>query len=125
MVSENFNMISKTEISNRVKKKTNPELVETIELAKKNNHLELAKKLLRHRKNQIKINIGELNEINEDKIIVPGKILGSGNVKKKISVYALGFSEEAKEKLKKSGCEFKTIKQEIEKNPKLNGVKVI
>ena len=30
-----------------------------------------------------------------------------------------------KEKLKKAGCEIKTIKQEIEKNKDLKGVKVI
>jgi large subunit ribosomal protein L18e len=118
-------MISKSQISKRVKKKTNVELVRTVELAKKNNHLDLAKKLTTPRKRQIKINVGMLNEIKEDKIAVPGKVLGTGNISKKLSVYALDFSEEAKNKLKKAGCEFRTIRQEIEKNPKLTGVKVI
>lgn len=118
-------MISKTQISKRVERKTNAELVRTVELAKKNNHLELAKKLTTPRKRQISVNVGELNEIEEDKIAIAGKVLGSGNIKKKISVYALDFSDEAKNKLKKAGCEFRTIKQEIEKNPKLTGVKVL
>ena len=120
-----LNMISKSQISKRVKRKTNSELVRTIELAKKNNHLELAKKLSTPRKRMIKTNLDSLNSIKEDKIIIPGKVLGVGNVNKKLSVYALDFSEEAKSKLKKAGCEFRTIKEEIEKNPKLTGVKVI
>ena len=37
--------ISKTQISKRLKKKTDSELVETIEIAKKNNLLEIAGKL--------------------------------------------------------------------------------
>lgn len=118
-------MISKSQISKRTERKTNSELVKTVELAKKNNHLELAKKLTTPKKRQISVNIGELNELKEDKIAIAGKVLGSGNIKKKISVYALDFSDEAKEKLKKSGCEFRTIRQEIEKNPKLAGVKVL
>ena len=37
-------MISKTKISKRLKRKTNPELAKAIEWAKKNDFLELAKK---------------------------------------------------------------------------------
>jgi large subunit ribosomal protein L18e len=118
-------MISKTQISKRISRKTNSELVQTAELAKKNNHLALAKKITTPSKKQIKTNLDSLNEIKEEKIIFPGKVLGQGNIKRKISIYALGFSKEAKEKLKKAGCEFRTIKEEIEKNPKLTGVKVI
>jgi len=115
-------MISKTKISKRIKKKTNPELVETIKLAKKNNLLVLAKKLSIPRKLQAKMNLDQLNNLKRNKIIVVGKVLGKGEIEKKIEVAALSFSESAKEKLKKKGCEIKTIKQEIEKNPTMKGV---
>ncbi len=118
-------MISKTKISKRANKKTNPELAETIMLAKKNNHLELAKKLAGSTRNQLRINLNELDKIDNKNIIIPGKVLGSGDIKKKISVSALSFSEQAKEKLKKSGCEIRTIKEEIETNPKLNNVEIL
>jgi ribosomal protein L18E len=58
-------------------------------------------------------------------VIVVGRVLGLGDIKKKISISALGFSTQAKEKLKKAGCETKKIKEEIEKNPKLGGVKIL
>jgi ribosomal protein L18E len=118
-------MISKTKIEKRLRKKTNPELVETIRLAKKNNLLELAKKLIVPTRLHKKMNLDKLNEIKETNIIFVGKILGSGNIHKKINISALGFSEQAKEKLKKAGCGIKIIKQEIEDNKTLKGVKLI
>lgn len=118
-------MISKTQISKRIKKKTNPELVETIELAKKNNLLDLAKKLSGPTRKQVKINLEDLSKLKEEKILVVGKVLSKGEINKKIKIAGLGFSEQAKEKLKKAGCKIFTVKQAIEKNKKLEGVKVI
>jgi large subunit ribosomal protein L18e len=118
-------MLSKTKIQERAKGKTNLHLVETILLAKKNNHLDLATKLSVPTRRRAKINVNELNEIPEKHIVFPGKILGTGDIDKKMTVVALGFSEEAKEKLKKAGCEIKYIKDELIKNPELKGVKII
>ena len=118
-------MISKTQISKRTVRKKNSEIVETINLAKKNNHLELAKKLSGPRNNYKNINLDELQKIVGDKILVIGKILGSGNINKKIGIAALGYSHQAKDKLKKVGCDIKTIKEALEKNNKLTGVKII
>ena len=111
-------MISKTQISKRILRKTNPELAETIELAKKNN-LALAQKLSSSTRKQSKVNLDELNKLKENKVIVAGKILGKGSIQKKIEVAALGFSKSAENKLKKAGCKIMTIKNAI-KN-KFNG----
>lgn len=118
-------MISKTKILKKARKKTNSELVETILLAKKNNHLNLAKKLAVPARKQPSINLNEINKINEKKIIFPGKILGQGEINKKISISALSFSKQAEEKLKKAGCKIMTIKNELMENPKLSEVKII
>jgi ribosomal protein L18E len=118
-------MISKTQISKRTERKRNPELVETIELAKKNNLLDLAKKLSSPKSNYKSVNLSELSKIKEGKILVVGKVLGQGDLEVKKEVIALGFSGQAREKLKKAGCEIRTIREELEKNKKLEGVKVI
>ncbi len=118
-------MISKTKINKRQKRKTNQELVETIELAKKNNLLDLAKKLSGPTRLQRKVNLENLNKLKEEKILVVGKVLGSGQIERKISIAALGFSKSALKKLKKKGCETKIIKQEIVENKKLEGVKIL
>ncbi len=118
-------MISKTQIDKRLQKKRNASIVETIQLAKKNDLLDLAKKLSAPSSQYVKINLDKLNEIKGDKILVVGKILGQGDINRKISISALGFSEQALEKLKKAGCDVKTIKQEIELNKKLQGVEIL
>ena len=118
-------MISKTEISKRIKKKRNPEIVEIISLAKKNNLLYLAKKLSGPRGNYKNINLDDLEKVKGDKVLVVGKILGSGDISRKISIAALGFSKNAKNKLEKAGCDVKTIKEVLDKNKKLEGVKII
>ena len=118
-------MISKTKISKRAKRKTKSELVETINLAKKNNLLELGKKLSGPTRLQSKVNLSDLNELKENKIIVVGKVLSKGEIKNKKEIAALGFSESAKEKLEKANCEINSIKKYLEKNPKLEGVKII
>ena len=118
-------MISKTQISKRTLKKKNPEIVKTINLAKKNNHLDLAKKLSGPRKNYKNLNLDELNEIDGDSILVIGKILGRGEINKKIGIAALDFSDKAKEKLEKAGCDIKSIKQALDNDLKLKGVKII
>ena len=114
--------ISKTRISKRMKKKTNSELVETIMLAKKHN-LELAKLLSIPTRRRIKKNLEEIDkEAKENEtIIVPGKVLGQGNINKKIRVVALSFSENAEEKLKKAKCETRTLSEELKKSKKLEG----
>lgn len=118
-------MISNTFIKQRERRKTNPALVETIEITRKKGLLELAKRLSGPTRKQTKINIGELGRLKEKNILVVGKVLGEGEINQKINVAALSFSKQAEKKLKKAGCEIKTIKQEIEKNHKLEGVKVI
>ena len=118
-------MISKTQIDKRLKKKRNPEIVETILLAKKYGLLDLGKMLSAPASQYTKINLDGLSEVKGDKIMVVGKVLGQGEVDRKIRVSALGFSEQAREKLKKAGCEVKSIKDEIEGNKKLEGVEIL
>ncbi len=118
-------MITKTQISKRILKKRNPEIVETIELAKKNDLLDLAKRLSGPVRLYKSVNLDELDDVKGDKIMIVGKVLGSGEVGKKIDISALGFSDNAREKLKKAGCKVNSIKEEIKNNNKLEGVEII
>ncbi len=120
-----MNKISKTTINKRTVKKQNPEIVATINLAKENGHLDLAKKLSAPRSQYKNVNLDELDGAKGDKILVVGKVLGSGEINRKIGVAALGFSDSAKESLNKAGCDIKSVKMAIEKNPKLEGVTII
>lgn len=121
-------MKSKTLIEKQIKKKNDKELVETIIAAKKNkNWFRVAEVLSGSRRKRVNVNLDEIekNLGSEKIIVVPGKVLSQGEVSKKVKVVGFKFSERAKEKLIKKGCEITSIINEINKNPKAEGVKII
>jgi len=121
-------MKSKTKISKQLERKTNPKLVETILLAKKNTAwLEIASILSRPRRKRKNINLSELNKlVDKEKIVViPGKVLSEGEFNKKAKIVALSFSEKAKEKLLNAKCEVSSILEEIKSNPSAKDVKIL
>lgn len=121
-------MKSKTKIDKQARKKTNTELVETIIKAKKNDKwLEVAGLLSVPRRLKIEKNLGEIDKESKegDTIIVPGKVLAEGEISKKIRISALSFSQEAEKKLKAKKCEIISLINEIEKNKKAEGVKIL
>lgn len=121
-------MKSKTLIDKQAKRKLNTEVVETIIKAKKKDKwLEIAGILSMPRRLRVGINLDKIEKESKegDTILIPGKVLGNGNITKKIRIVALSFSQEAEKKLKERKCEIVSITEEIEKNPKMQGVKII
>ncbi|MBU3907117.1 MAG: 50S ribosomal protein L18e [Nanoarchaeota archaeon] len=121
-------MKTKTKIGKQVKKKLNRELFETIIIAKKNDAwLKVASLLSSPKSRRIIVNLSEIEKQTKegDTVVIPGKILSQGDITKKIRVAALGFSESAREKLLKTKSEVVTLMEEIKKNPKANGIKII
>lgn len=121
-------MKSKTLIKKQLERKTNPELVATIREAVKNEKwVPVAEMLSGASGKQSSVNLDDIeNETKTgDTVIVPGKVLSGGDISKKVRIAALGISEKAKEKLKETKSEFVSILEEIKKNPKMEGVKVI
>jgi len=121
-------MLSKTKIKNRLKRKTKEELVETISLAKKNpGWLAISGILSAPTRAQASINVGTIDEKAKagDTVVVLGKVLSQGELSKKVKICALSISYSASEKLKDSKSEFSTIKDEIKKNPKAEGLNII
>jgi len=119
---------SKTKIEKQTKRKSNSGLVETIISAKKcRAWFRVAEILSGPKKNRVEMNLGNINtKTNQDEtVLITGKVLSQGEITKKIKVVALSFSEKAKEKLLKSGCEISSIIEEIKKNPEAKGVKTL
>ncbi len=121
-------MKSKTLIDKQLKRKNNPELVETILKAKKlKDWLQVARILSGTRIHKVQVNLDKIDRESKegDSIVVPGKVLGNGEVNKKLRIIAISFSESAVEKLKNKKCETRTILEEIKSNPKAQGVKIV
>ena len=121
-------MKSKSLIERQLKRKTNPELVETLIAAKKAKAWrEIAGLISTPRKRHVSINLSEIDKRAKkgETVIIPGKVLSQGGLNKKIKIAALGFSEKAREKLLKSGSEAISILKEIKSNPDAKGIKIL
>ena len=121
-------MLSRTKLKKRTRRKTNPYLVETIRLALKHeNWTPIVKILSGATRQHSSVNLSQIEEKTKlgDTVLILGKVLSEGNITKKIRICALSISYPAKEKLKSSKSEFATIAEEIKKNPKAEGVRVI
>ncbi len=120
--------MNKTKIEKKLRRKTNPELVETIINSKKNKAwLTISHMISTPRRNMVALNLDEIDKQTKDKdfVVVPGKILGNGELNKKITLAAFSFSASAKDKLNKAKIETLTIKEAIHKNPNAKDIKII
>ncbi len=119
---------SKTAIGRRIPRKTDGYIAETA-LAAKNQKawMKIAQLVSGSRKKYPSVNLDRISKESEngDIIVIPGKILGNGNLDKKIKICALYFSDSATQKIKESKSEMVKIIDEIKNNPSANGVKII
>jgi len=115
-------------------KSTNPELINLIRtLRKKAKESEariwraVADYLSHSRRRRITINLSKLNRYTEtgETVVVPGKVLGAGNINHSLNVAAFAFSQQAQTKIQRSKGKCMSIPELMEKNPKGSGVKII
>lgn len=119
---------SNTKIEGQLRKKTNPELVETIIACKKNAAWkEIASILSGLKANRINKNLEEIDKNSKEgeTIVISGKVLSGGNLNKKVKVVAFSFSEKTIEKLKKNKIDYAYILEEVQKNKDAKGVKIL
>ncbi len=67
----------------------------------------------------------EKNAGDGETILVPGKVLSMGSLKKKVDVAALNFSSEAKRKITEAKGKALTIGELLDKNPQGNKVRIL
>ena len=118
----------KTQIERKLRRKTDVNLIETIIKSKKNpNWIKTSNIISGSTKKQVSINLDEIDKKAKDNetIVIHGKVLGVGEVNKKIKIVALDFSSSAKEKLKKAGIEMREIKDEIKENPDAKNIHIL
>lgn len=87
----------------------------------------LERRLLGPISNRREVNINRLANVTKEGqvIIVPGKILGSGEIGHKLTVCAISISESATNKITASGGKVITINELVEEYPDGRGVRVI
>ena len=118
----------------QISRKSNSELVKTIDELKNASRendapiwKSIAKKLEGPSRNWPVVNISkiEYNVSKNGKAIIPGKILGSGNLSKKVTISAYSFTKSAIEKIESAGGKCMVYNDFIKKNPSGKDVVVI
>ena len=121
-------MKSKTKITKQSRKKGHPILVETILKSKrKESWKRIAEILSMPRRKKIIMNLGEISDLANDgeSVLIPGKVLSQGDIKKKIRIISLELSNNAREKLFSSKIGHSSIEEEIKNNPDAKGIRIL
>ncbi|MEM5834639.1 MAG: 50S ribosomal protein L18e [Candidatus Aenigmatarchaeota archaeon] len=113
---------------------TNPYLKKLIEELKKKSKelkapiwLSVAEKLEKPRRKKVEVNVIDIERHakENESVIVPGVVLGYGELTKPIKVAAWRFSLKAREKIEKAGGKCISIEELLNENPKGSGVKIL
>ena len=114
--------------------KTNPQINQLIKILKEKAYQEetplwkdLARRLEKSTRQRAEVNISRINRHSSDDevVLVPGKVLGSGALDHKVQVAALDFSQQAEEKITSAGGKCLDITLLMEENPQGSGIKII
>ena len=113
---------------------TNPELVKLVRFLKKQSREQkagvwhdVAENLSCSRRARIAVNLSNINRHTKrsDTVVVPGKILGTGNLNHSVTIAAFSLSDSAAAKLKAARAKVLSIAELVEKNPTGANVKII
>lgn len=114
-------------------KKTNPQVLTLIQTLLEKGHrgqapiwVAVARKLATPTRHLAEVNVYKINKLTGegDVVVVPGKVLGTGDLDHRVTVSAFRFSESARAKINEKGSAI-TIEELIEKNPKGTSVRIM
>ena len=107
------------------------ELVVFLEKASKKNKapiwLAVAEKISSPRRRRPEVNVGKLSKVVKQgsAALVPGKLLSTGKLERKMDVASVFASKAARDKVAKAGGRLMSIRQLVEANPKGSGVVIV
>lgn len=118
----------------KVRGPTNPivaSLIQELRIASRENEApiwrSISKTLKKPRRQRSEVNISKINRYSDkdDSVIVPGKVLGTGELQHPVTVAAVGFSSRAREKIEAAKGRALTIRELVDENPTGSGVIIL
>jgi large subunit ribosomal protein L18e len=115
-------------------KKTNPLLIHLINELKKQSlekeapiWKDIALRLEKSHQNWAEVNLKRISAHIHDKetALVPGKVLSTGTLTKKVTIAAWSFSDKAIDKIKKAGGTSVSIEELMKKNPEGKNIRIM
>jgi len=87
----------------------------------------VASELSRPRRERVEVNLSKIDEYADEDatVIVPGKVLGSGTLSKKLNIAAFSFSQSAKKLIGQVGGKTMSIDSLYRSNPEGRGVIIL
>lgn len=87
----------------------------------------VSKILQRSRRQRAAVNLSKISRYAQDgeSVVIPGKVLASGELDKGVTVAAIAFSKSAEEKILASNGRALTILDLVEENPKGSNVRIL
>ncbi|WP_457591373.1 50S ribosomal protein L18e [Geoglobus sp.] len=116
------------------RRKTNPNLVRLIDdllktSAEKDAKVwkDIAERLAKPLRNYAEVNVGKLDRYakEDELVVVPGKVLGGGEVTKAITVAAWRFSDSARRKIEAAGGRCVSLQDALRENPEGKKVRIM
>ena len=113
---------------------TNPELASTINYLKQKGRQSqtplwnaVARYLAKSRRSRVTLNLGQVSRHVEEGavLVVPGKVLSSGEPSRKLTIAAFKFTPETLAKVEKAGGRCIPIQRLVEENPSGKGVRLL
>jgi len=114
--------------------KTNPVLINLIHELKKQSiekeapiWKDIALRLEKSSQNWSEVNLNRISKYVHEKetALIPGKVLSTGTLTKKVSIAAWSFSDKAVEKIKKAGGTTMSIEDLMKKNPNGKDIRIM
>jgi len=88
---------------------------------------DVAGRLEKPRRSRAEVNLSRIERYatEDETVVVPGKVLGSGVLQKSVTVAAVDFSSSAETKIEHADGEALRLEQALEQNPDGSNVRVI
>ncbi len=113
---------------------TNPRLIRMINKLEKASRVnnapiwrDVANRLRKPTRSRIEVNLWKIDKYSEgaSAVIVPGKVLGEGEITKPVVVAAMSFSAAAKRKIEEAGGRAVPLDQYVDENPKGSNTRIV
>lgn len=80
-------------------------LISELKRRKERFYLAVAKHLEKPRRRKAGVDVSKIEKLASqgESVVVPGKVLGNGDIEKKVDVYAWNYSSSAREKITRAG----------------------
>ena len=121
-------------MSRKISSKENPELKETVnqllQISRENGSVfwrDIAKRLMKPKSSYSRTNVGKIEYETTDgeTVVVAGYVLGTGYMKRKVTVSALKASPQAMKKMTDGGSRYVTLVELAKENPKGTNIRIL